>query len=64
MRRYIPAFTAGIETSRGRVDVRPVLVGGCVENVVLEVDAILGKDGDGLDGVEWQVDVRFPGCAA
>jgi hypothetical protein len=40
------------------------LVGGCVENVVLEVDAILGKDGDGLDGVEWQVDVRFPGCAA
>lgn len=45
-------------------NVTPVLVRLCVEVIVLEVEAIAGKDGDGVGDTGRECDLTLPGTAA
>lgn len=50
--------------ARGGGDVGPVLVCGCVEDVVLEVAPVFRENGNGLLGAGGKLDACFEGAAA
>jgi hypothetical protein len=41
------------------VEISPVLVGLCIEDVILEVNTALCENGDGILGSLWKVDLNL-----